>query len=99
MGCLFTLENGARLIFDREVPFELRIQDEDSSSPQEVGTIETIRAKILVVEQGTSAQGDPGATGVSPLHMVRLELMSDSDLFFHYQHTVSEESFKAMRDE
>ena len=32
--------------FDREAPFELRIQD-PNSGPQEVGTLEAIRVKVL----------------------------------------------------
>ena len=32
--------------YDREAPFELRIQD-PNSGPQEVGTLEAIRVKIL----------------------------------------------------
>lgn len=35
-------------MYDREVPFELRIQDNDSG-PQEVGTLEAIKVKILVL--------------------------------------------------
>ena len=33
-------------MYDREAPFELRIQD-PNSGPQEVGTLEAIRVKIL----------------------------------------------------
>lgn len=56
-------------------------------------------------EAGSIAPSEPGArsggraSGYPPLHTVRLELMSDSDLFFHYQHTVREETFKVMREE
>lgn len=38
---------GFRVIYDRETPFELRIQDADST-PQQVGTLEAIKVKILV---------------------------------------------------
>ena len=34
-------------MFDREVPFELRL--EDNNGPQEVASFESIRAKILVM--------------------------------------------------
>ena len=36
------------MAFDREAPFELRIQD-PNSGPQEVGTLEAIRVKILTL--------------------------------------------------
>ena len=42
---LFAAE-GHVVAYDREAPFELRIQD-PNSGPQEVGTLEAIRVKIL----------------------------------------------------
>ena len=36
------------MLYDREAPFELRIQD-PNSGPQEVGTLEAIRVKILTL--------------------------------------------------
>lgn len=41
----FTAE-GHVVAYDREAPFELRIQD-PNSGPQEVGTLEAIRVKVL----------------------------------------------------
>ena len=41
-----SLAEGHTVVFDREAPFELRIQD-PNSGPQEVGTLEAIRVKIL----------------------------------------------------
>ena len=41
-----SLAEGHLTVFDREAPFELRIQD-PNSGPQEVGTLEAIRVKIL----------------------------------------------------
>ena len=41
-----SLADGHNVVFDREAPFELRIQD-PNSGPQEVGTLEAIRVKIL----------------------------------------------------
>jgi len=40
-----SLQEGHHVVFDREAPFELRIQE--NSGPQEVGTLEAIRVKIL----------------------------------------------------
>lgn len=42
-----SLGDGHRLIYDREVPFELRL--EDTNGPQEVGSLEGIRVKILII--------------------------------------------------
>jgi hypothetical protein len=40
-----SLQEGHHVVFDREAPFELRIQE--NSGPQEVGTLEAIRVKVL----------------------------------------------------
>jgi hypothetical protein len=42
------LAEGHSVLYDREAPFELRIQD-PNNGPQEVGTLEAIRVKILVL--------------------------------------------------
>ena len=39
-----SLGEGHHVIYDREVPFELRIQD-SGSGPQEVGTLEAIKTR------------------------------------------------------
>jgi hypothetical protein len=70
----------------QECPFEMRLQETDEA-PQEVGTLEAIRCKVAV-------QGD----GSSP-NAVKLELSSESDLFFHYTHIVDARSFKSVREE
>ena len=41
-----SLSEGHTIVFDREAPFELRIQDANNG-PQEVGTLEAIRVKVL----------------------------------------------------
>jgi len=80
-----SLAEGHRVVYDREVPFELRVQDAEIG-PQEVGTLEAIRCKIL-------ALGDEQ----SPQHC-RIELTSENDLFFHYTHSVDEHGFRAMQE-
>lgn len=79
-----SLSEGHRLAYDREVPFELRL--EDTNGPQEVASFEAIRAKILIIgDEGVSTQ-------------VRVELSCENDLFFHFTNDVDEESFKQMQD-
>jgi hypothetical protein len=67
-----SLSEGHRLIYDREVPFELRL--EDSNGPQEVGSLEGIRVKLLIIGE----ESNP--------NQIRIEISSESDLFFHYTH-------------
>jgi len=65
-----SLSEGHRLVYDREVPFELRL--EDNNGPQEVASFEAIRAKILIM-------GDEN----NPTQ-IRIELSCENDLFFHF---------------
>jgi hypothetical protein len=44
---IITKGEGHRILYDREIPFELRIHDDNG--PQEVGTLEAIRVKVLVL--------------------------------------------------
>lgn len=80
-----SLADGHHILYDREVPFELRIQD-PSAGPQEVGTLESIRVKVMLLGEDSN-----------PQHL-KLELTSENDLFFHYIHTVDESSFRVMQD-
>lgn len=41
------LADGHKIVYEREVPFELRIQE--ASGPQEVGTLEAVRVKLLLL--------------------------------------------------
>jgi hypothetical protein len=79
-------QGGFRLVYARECPLEMRLQTSDEA-PQEIGTLEAILCKVLVC-------GDPSAPT-----MVKVELSSESDLFFHYTHIAEERTWKAMRDE
>eukprot|EP00644_Phytophthora_capsici_P006262 jgi/Phyca11/549442/estExt2_Genewise1Plus.C_PHYCAscaffold_320263 len=81
-----SLAGGFRVIYDRETPFELRIQDADNT-PQQIGTLEAIKVKILILGSDTD------------IHVVRLELSTESDLFFLYTHTCDSESFHAMQEQ
>merc|ERR1719506_1627358 len=79
-----SLAEGHRVVYDRECPFELRVPDE--SGPQEVGTLEAIKCKILVLGE----ENNP--------HHCRIELSSENDLFFHYTQSVDEQQFKQMQE-
>lgn len=79
-----SLGEGHHVAYDREVPFELRIQ-ESGTGPQEVGTLEAIKVKVLILGDNTN-----------PQH-IKLELTSENDLFFQYIHTLDESSFQQLQ--
>ena len=80
-----SLADGHRILYDREVPFELRIQDSDTG-PQEVGTLEAIKVKILVLGEDENPE------------QVRVELSSENDMFFHYTHNIDEMVFAKIQE-
>lgn len=43
-----SLSDGSTVLFDREAPFELRLQSA-KNTPQEVGSLEAIRCKVMVL--------------------------------------------------
>eukprot|EP00755_Sulcionema_specki_P031532 Sspe_Gene.2120::Locus_701_Transcript_1_1_Confidence_1.000_Length_1777::g.2120::m.2120 len=76
-----SLSDGYRLVYDREVPFELRIQ---SSTQREVGNLEGIKVRVLTEHTGEA---------------MRVELLSETDLFFCYSCTVTEAGYDALRQD
>ena len=79
-----SIADGHTIIYDREVPFELRPAD---SQDHDVGALEGIKVKILTM-------GEENA--VSSL---RIELTSEADLFFHYTCAVNSLGFTHLRDD
>ena len=79
-----SLSEGHKMLYDREVPFELRL--EDNNGPQEVASFEALRCKILIKNED-SAQ-----------FQIRLELSCENDLFFHFTSDIDEETFKIMQE-
>ena len=67
------------------MPFELR-SAASVDHPTEVGALEAIKAKILV-------RGEPGR-----LEAIRVELSSESNLFFHYVHDMDAAKFQVLQD-
>lgn len=80
-----SLVNGYYIFYEREVPFELRVS-EAADMPQEVGALEAIRVKILL--KGDQQQPDA----------LRVELTSETNLFFHYVHELTEASFHDLQE-
>mmetsp|Transcript_20676 Transcript_20676/g.24852 ORF Transcript_20676/g.24852 Transcript_20676/m.24852 type:complete len:236 (-) Transcript_20676:523-1230(-) len=80
-----SLAEGHHIFYEREVPFELR-SAEGSEAPQEVGSLEAIKVKILI--HGDDA--NPSS--------VRVELTSESNLFFFYYHELDEPGFRHLQE-
>uniref|UniRef100_A0A7S2UUP1 Spindle assembly abnormal protein 6 N-terminal domain-containing protein n=1 Tax=Fibrocapsa japonica TaxID=94617 RepID=A0A7S2UUP1_9STRA len=78
--------DGHRVIYDREVPFEVRLQD-SAEAPQQVGTLEAIKVKVLLLGDDANPES------------VRIELSSEADLFFHYYHQLDLTGFKTVQDQ
>lgn len=79
------LAEGYRVVYDREVPIEFRVQD-SIDSQKDAGTRETLRCKILALGEEQC-----------PQHF-RIELTSENDIFFHYTHVVDEHGFRVMQE-
>lgn len=79
-----SLMNGFRTIYDREVPFEVRTKF--GEEPARPGQLELIKVKILTMGPEESPS------------VVRLEMSSESDLFFHYMHIVDDREFRNIQD-
>ena len=79
-----SLSEGHIMLYDREIPFELKL--EDNNGPQEVESFESIRCKILCGGDQTNPE------------QVRIELSCENDLFFHYTSNIDEETFKLMQE-
>ena len=79
-----SLSEWHKLIYNKEVPFELRLEDNDG--PQEVASFEAIRCKILI-----------GGEENNPIQ-IRIELSCKNDLFFHFTSDIDEEIYKVMQE-
>ena len=99
-----SIADGYRIVYDREVPIQIRHQSmlgvdsrgdahtglsivtTSNSSNQTTGTFEAIKCKVLLL----GSDDTPSA--------VRVELSSESDLFFQYMHVASVEEFQIIRE-
>jgi len=79
-----SLGDGHHIIYDREVPFEVRTSMGDEEVRQ--GSLETIKVKLLIL--------GPEEAPAS----IRIELSSEADLFFHYVHTLDENGYKEVQN-
>lgn len=79
-----SLADGSRIVYDREVPIELRavVGGETSS-----GSLEQLRVKVLSSGEDRN------------LASMRLEITTESDIFFHYTCIVNDQGFLRLRDD
>ena len=79
-----SLSEGHKLLYNREVPFELRLEDNDG--PQEMASFESIRCKVLTAGEENN------------IIQIRIELSCENDLFFHFTSDIDEETYKVMQE-
>ncbi len=80
-----SLADGFRIVYDREVPFELRPATVERE--ENVGALEGVKVKVLV-------QGED-----SSITALRVELSSESDLFFHHSCVINSLGFNQLRED
>ena len=83
-----SLSQGHKLYYINEVPFEIRLEEENSENKKlnDVASFESIKCKILM-----------GGNINNPT-IIRIELSCDNDLFFHYTSDIDEETFGIMQE-
>ncbi|WBY60736.1 SAS6-like protein [Plasmodium yoelii yoelii] len=80
-----SIADGYHICYNKEVPFEIKIS-ESENVPKEIGNLENITVKLLVLGEELNAQS------------IKIELTSESDLFFHFTQIVDENIFDTMQD-
>ena len=81
-----SLNNGYRLLYDREVPIEIRsvhALGEKTNS----GVLESIKVKIVALGLDSAP------------HSIRMELSSEADLFFVFLHTIDPDLYAHVQDQ
>ncbi|VWU50960.1 SAS6-like protein, putative [Hepatocystis sp. ex Piliocolobus tephrosceles] len=80
-----SLVDGYYIYYSKEVPCEIRKQTSEHFS-QEVGVFETLNVQIFVLGEEFNAKS------------VKIELTSETNLFFHFTQTVNAHTFKTMQN-
>jgi hypothetical protein len=107
-----SLVGGFSVVYDREVPFEIRAAD--TPGDENAGAYEGLMVKILVQgrQQTPGATGSSGGAGAADggnvddvaaqlggFTSVRVELSSETDLFFHYTCAVNAQGYAMLRED
>ena len=80
-----SLGEGHRIVFDKEIPVEMRTNDSNNNSVQDVGALEAVKVKVLVLGDDTQ------------LYDCRVELSSEADLFFHFVHSCDRDGYAGLQ--
>lgn len=96
-----SLIGGYHVIYDREVPFEIRAAD--SPGDESAGAYEGLMVKILVQSTADNSTHGTGITqdlnGNININSLRMELSSETDLFFHYTCAVNAQGYAMLRED
>ncbi|KPI89363.1 hypothetical protein ABL78_1489 [Leptomonas seymouri] len=79
-----SLADGSRLVYDREVPCELRAMRDGESS---AGSLEPMKIKVLTTGEERN------------LASLRVEVTTESDIFFHYTCIINDQGFLRLRED
>jgi hypothetical protein len=84
------LEGGYGVFYDREAPVEIRVAGSSSSEP---GTMERVRFKVAIATESGVNDFVVGATEIKEVRAVRVELTTETDLFFQVRFEVNMDSY------
>lgn len=79
-----SLADGSRLVYDREVPCELRAMRGNESS---AGSLEHMKVKVLTSGEERN------------LSNIRIEVTTEADIFFHYTCIINDQGFVRLRED
>lgn len=79
-----SLADGCRLVYEREVPCELRAMRGNESS---AGSLEHMKVKVLTSGEERN------------LSNIRIEVTTEADIFFHYTCIINDQGFLRLRED
>lgn len=80
-----SLINNYILVYKRDCPFEIRSKQKDTK--EEIGSLEAMKVRIFVKKNSQDISD------------IKIELINDNDLFFHYIHEIDLNSFSDIKQE
>jgi cold shock CspA family protein len=100
-----SLVGGYSIVYDREVPFEIRAADVPGD--ENAGAYEGLMVKILVQNSSAqphnnnngSSQHENDGSSSSGFTSLRVELSSETDLFFHYTCAINYQGYSMLRED
>ena len=90
-----SLVGGYAVVYDREVPFEIRAAD--TPGDEAAGAYEGLMVKLLL--QRGDGNGNGNCPADAPVTSLRIELSSETDLFFHYSCAINAQGYAMLRED